>query len=286
MVSQRQRAILYNTTLHIIKGIDCGKAWSHITGHQKCTHKLIIKPITEKTPEVVFLKAQKYICDNINKIIDDETNETHWIWLQSISKYGYGKCRLEGNRLGAHVVSWIAFNKTPVPAGLMVLHKCKQRRNCVNPEHLYVGTAKDNMADKKKDGTDKLKNNTSDEKAELIMISKGKGTVNERAIQFSVSESIIRSIDSGKTFKLLREKLKIPITNSMGKNLIPCPIIKIKLPIGEKDAVIKEETHCPAIEKNQSSIIEETQCPVKEENIKPNIISKIKLKLKQKILDV
>jgi hypothetical protein len=38
------------------------------------------------------------------------------------------------------------FAKGPVDEGLMVLHRCDNRR-CVNVEHLYLGTCDDNAAD-------------------------------------------------------------------------------------------------------------------------------------------
>lgn len=52
---------------------------------------------------------------------------------------------MDGKQVAAHIVSWILHNGE-VPTGLCVLHKCDVRR-CVNPEHLYLGTKKQNRKD-------------------------------------------------------------------------------------------------------------------------------------------
>lgn len=69
---------------------------------------------------------------------------------QKATRSGYGAIKINSKTLGAHRVSYeLRFGK--IPEGLFVCHKCDNKR-CINPSHLFVGTAKDNMQDcKKKD---------------------------------------------------------------------------------------------------------------------------------------
>lgn len=69
-----------------------------------------------------------------------------WYWRGSLEEFGYG--RLQSKR--AHRLSWTLFNGE-IPKGLYVLHKC-DIRNCVNPDHLFLGTQIDNMRDMVKKG--------------------------------------------------------------------------------------------------------------------------------------
>jgi hypothetical protein len=76
-----------------------------------------------------------------------------WIWTGSISPTGYGRITNNGNQHQAHRISYKIFNGE-FDQSLFVCHKCDVR-NCVNPNHLFLGTNQDNMIDMVKKGRNK-----------------------------------------------------------------------------------------------------------------------------------
>lgn len=62
-----------------------------------------------------------------------------------ILKSGYGQCWADGRAYQAHRLAY-SRAKGPIPKGLLILHRCNNRR-CINVEHLYAGTQKQNMQD-------------------------------------------------------------------------------------------------------------------------------------------
>ncbi len=69
-----------------------------------------------------------------------------WIWTASTIRGGYGQYHVKRWPMKAHRISWMIANKQNVPNGMNVLHNCDTPA-CVNPDHLFLGTAMDNWLD-------------------------------------------------------------------------------------------------------------------------------------------
>lgn len=74
-----------------------------------------------------------------------------WSWNGVKSNSGYGKMSRRGVAVFAHRFSWELHNARPVPYGLFVLHHC-DNPICVRPDHLFVGSLKDNIHDAMRKG--------------------------------------------------------------------------------------------------------------------------------------
>lgn len=68
-----------------------------------------------------------------------------WVWVGPRDSGGYGIWARHGAIDKAHRAAWRLF-RGAIPPSRMVLHSCDVR-NCVNPEHLWLGSQLDNMRD-------------------------------------------------------------------------------------------------------------------------------------------
>jgi hypothetical protein len=76
-----------------------------------------------------------------------------WIWVGTCDRRGYGAFYFyerPRRQVAAHRFVW-ELHHGPIPAGMQVCHAC-DTPPCCNPDHLWLGTAKDNSDDKIRKG--------------------------------------------------------------------------------------------------------------------------------------
>lgn len=73
-----------------------------------------------------------------------------WLWTGATGPTGYGMFRMDGKTRRAHRVAHEMY-VGPIPNGQSVLHRC-DNPTCVNPQHLALGTPKDNADDRDRRG--------------------------------------------------------------------------------------------------------------------------------------
>lgn len=83
--------------------------------------------------------------ERFESFVMPEPNSGCYLWMGNSLRWGYGRFHHGGKRPLAHRFAW-ELNRGPIPAGIHVLHRC-DNPSCVNVDHLYLGTHRDNMAD-------------------------------------------------------------------------------------------------------------------------------------------
>ncbi len=74
-----------------------------------------------------------------------------WVWTASKKSTGYGQLILKDKRcMSAHRLSYM-LEHGDIPAEMHICHKC-DNPSCVRVDHLYLGTPRDNGADRKERG--------------------------------------------------------------------------------------------------------------------------------------
>lgn len=133
-----------------------------------------------------------------------------WNWTGSFRKDGYGKLlvgsKLDGSRrtVTASRASYETF-VGKIPPGMVVCHKCDNPR-CVNPDHLFVGTWKDNFDDMVRKGRRKQARgsriaSSKLTEADVRRIRQSGKTPQELADRYGVNVATVRKILSGASWK-------------------------------------------------------------------------------------
>lgn len=128
-----------------------------------------------------------------------------WLWLGG-ERNGYGVVsNLPGRSVGAHRLFYTSF-VGPIPPGMDLCHKC-DTPICVNPDHLFPGTRKQNMQDALLKGRMSV-NGPSGQRSTLTenhiaQIRQLKGFVYQRIVAdaYGVNLSTIYKIQAGKGWR-------------------------------------------------------------------------------------
>lgn len=86
--------------------------------------------------------------DFVTKLLTNYTVATTgcWLWNGSPDSDGYGRLRVNGETMRVHRLSY-ALHNGDLPSNMAVCHSCDTPL-CVNPDHLWLGSNEDNIADR------------------------------------------------------------------------------------------------------------------------------------------
>lgn len=124
-------------------------------------------------------------------------------WTSTLNDHGYGMFTLNGRLRRAHRISW-TMHRGPIPQGIFVCHHCDNPA-CVNPDHLFLGTARDNVADMMSKGRGRYIAFKGEESSRarlsdvnVLDIRADKGTAASIALKYGVSEWYVHKIRQGR----------------------------------------------------------------------------------------
>lgn len=131
--------------------------------------------------------------------------ESCWRWTGARNKRGYGLFNICGKLQSAHRLAWSEIHGA-IGAGLYICHKC-DNPSCVNPDHLFAGSARENQVDSS------LKGRTARQKIDhrqAMQIFHFPASNSETGKRFGVSKNTVTKIRTRKTWAWIHHNSGVP----------------------------------------------------------------------------
>jgi hypothetical protein len=135
-----------------------------------------------------------------------------WLWTGSRDANGYGRFRMIAEGLDkseqAHRLAFRLYVNPEIPSGMCICHKC-DNPSCVNPNHLFLGTHRDNTNDKVRKG----RQCKGEKRAQIMRAVSVKGEAHYKA---KLTDNDVREIcrlrESGLCYREIAEIFNVDIT--------------------------------------------------------------------------
>lgn len=162
--------------------------------------------------------------ETFNESWAEDENGCH-IWTEGINKTtGYGHFyigMIDGKNTQMAPHRWIWGETHPgEPLPQHVCHRCDVP-TCVNPEHLYAGTAADNMADRDARGRHQTNVLNYEIAQEIRARCTNNADIPALATEYGVHNMTIYNIVKGRTYRKPNSRF--------GKHLKPCHVLRLRL---------------------------------------------------------
>ena len=154
--------------------------------------------------EIFTVNAQRHKSASPIQYYKNE-NECHICISHALDKDGYPRIYVGKDKRMSHYIYYLNTGEWP-PKGMVIMHTCDESQ-CINFEHLRLGTHKENMADMKAKGRRCSGNSTKQFTVDEVKYIRYYSTDTTRALAkcFNVSEGTIRNIRKFRTHKSINE---------------------------------------------------------------------------------
>jgi hypothetical protein len=118
-------------------------------GHEvrhRCGVRLCVNPDHLTIRESMNAPTIEAVRKRFEISVIPEPNTGCWLWMGKMDARGYGMMGYGGSDAHATRISWMLRHGAEPPSDRLMCHRC-DNPPCVNPDHLFVGTTKDNIHD-------------------------------------------------------------------------------------------------------------------------------------------